>query len=159
MRRKLVVGLGLISAISVVIVVLMATLGTVTPNTLRFEVAKIVLQAGLVSAFGAALSLLTYEYHQETQRAEKLREEKKLRRESRQELLRGVLAHAATAYTDIKRRRRPRNRLIVSRELAIPPETPSERVRVRGGDQYAGPARASAAMIRASRSSLLSPTA
>ena len=106
MRRKLVVGLVLVSVTSVVIVALMAALGTVTPNTLWFEVAKIVLQVGLVSAFGAALSLLTYEYQQEAQRTEKAREDDILRRESQQELLRSVLARAATTYIDVKRARR-----------------------------------------------------
>lgn len=75
MRRKLVVGLSLVSAVSVGIVVLMAIFGGVAVNTLWFEVMKTLLQVGLVSAAGAALSIVTYECQRDAQRAEKLREE------------------------------------------------------------------------------------
>jgi hypothetical protein len=85
----------MLSAASIGVVAVIASLGSVEPDTLWFEIAKTLLQVGVVLAIGALLSLLTSDYQREQQRAE-----------SRQELLRDLLARATTAYNDVKRARR-----------------------------------------------------
>lgn len=50
--------------VSIGVVVLMAWLGKVRPNTLLFEIAQALLQVGLVSAAGIDDNLVLYEYIQ-----------------------------------------------------------------------------------------------
>ena len=69
--------------------------GSIEPDTLWFEIAKTILQVGVVLALGALLSLLTSDYQREQQKAE-----------SRQEVLRDILERATTSYNDVKRARR-----------------------------------------------------
>ena len=95
LRRRLRVGLALLSVASIGGVALVAALGSVEPNTLSFEIAKTILQVGVVLAAGALLSLLTSDYQKDQEKAE-----------SRQELLRNILGRAGVAYNDVKRARR-----------------------------------------------------
>jgi hypothetical protein len=95
MRRRLRIGLAVLSVASIGGVALIAASGSVEPDTLWFEIAKTILQVGVVLALGALLSLLTSDYQREQQRAE-----------SRQEVLRDILGRATTSYNDVKRARR-----------------------------------------------------
>lgn len=95
MRIKIAVGLVLLSLTSLGVVVLIATFGSVEPDTLWFEIAKTLLQVGVVLVLGALLSLMTTEYQRRQQQAD-----------SRRELLSDLLGRAARAYNDVKRARR-----------------------------------------------------
>jgi hypothetical protein len=81
MRKRLLAGLVAASVISLAIFALMAFVGDVKVNTLQYEFAKILLQVGLVSAAGAAASMLGYEFQREGQRIDKDRDEKNRREE------------------------------------------------------------------------------
>jgi excinuclease UvrABC helicase subunit UvrB len=98
-RSVLVRSLVLISLVSLVIVGLLAALRAVDLDTLWDDLAKALLQVGLVSATVALLSWFSYEYQQE-------RRQQEARQEARQEWLRQVLARATVAYNDVKSARR-----------------------------------------------------
>jgi hypothetical protein len=87
------------------------------PNTLEFEVAKALLQLGVVSVIGAIVSLFTFEYQRDRLQRDKDREvmrimhdkERELERvnlEYREELLKSTLAKTMAAYGAIKKARR-----------------------------------------------------
>jgi hypothetical protein len=92
---RLVTGLAVVCLASIVIAVLMASVWDVKPDTLWFEIGKVIAQTGLVTGLGVVASLLTFEYQGVRQQ-----------QQSRQEWLRSVLERADTAYTDVKRARR-----------------------------------------------------
>jgi hypothetical protein len=77
------------------VVVLVLFFRTVTANTLEFEVAKALLQVGVVSIVGAAVSLLTFEYQRERQALE-----------YREGLVKSILDRALIAHSDVKKARR-----------------------------------------------------
>lgn len=94
-RRVLALVLVLVFLVSAFGVVLLAALGAVDLDTLWDDLAKTLLQLGLVSAGVALLSWFSYEYQQEQRR-----------QEARQEWLRQLLARATVAYNDVKSARR-----------------------------------------------------
>ena len=106
MRKWLVAGMVAAFIGSISVFILMLSVGEVKPDTLQFELAKALLQVGLISAIGAALSLLAEEYQGEQRKAEKARDEKRLRQTYRQQLLMATFSQANAAYTDVKRARR-----------------------------------------------------
>ena len=84
---------------------------------LKFEVAKALLQLGVVAVIAAALSILTFEYQRRRQREDKDRElqreqatkQRDLDRktlEYREDLLRSILSEATAAYSRAKKARR-----------------------------------------------------
>jgi hypothetical protein len=94
-----------VAALSIGGAVLMAWLGDVKSNTLPFEIAKGLLQVGSVSAAGATLSLLSFEYQQQRQDEDRARGEEQRREEFRRDLLKATLARATVSYNDVKRSR------------------------------------------------------
>lgn len=78
----------------------------VKPQTLEFEVAKSLLQVGVVAVFGAVISLLVFEYQQERQAAEKTRDVHRKQLEYRESLLLSVLSRTMDAYGRVKKARR-----------------------------------------------------
>jgi hypothetical protein len=105
-RRALLLGLALVFLVSSLCVVLLAALGMVDLDTVWDDLAKTLLQVGLVSAGAALLSLFSYEYQQEQRREEARKEQERRREEARQEWLRQLLARATVAYNDVKSARR-----------------------------------------------------
>lgn len=94
-RKRWYRRLALVLLVSVFGVVLLAALGAVDLDTLGDDLAKTLLQLGLVSVGAAVLSWFSYEYQQE-----------RLRGEARQEWLMQLLARATVAYNDVKGARR-----------------------------------------------------
>jgi hypothetical protein len=90
----LLLGLVTLAVVGIGVALLMWRFG-VKPNTVPFEMSKDLLQVGIVSAAGAILSLLSYDYQQGRRR-----------RENRDDLLKVTLARAAVSYNDVKRARR-----------------------------------------------------
>jgi len=75
-------------------------------NTLKFEVAKAVLQLGVVSVIGVVVSLFTFEYQRARQLADKTRDVERKNLEYREELLKSTLAKTTAAYSAVKKARR-----------------------------------------------------
>lgn len=75
-------------------------------GTLSFEIAKSLLQVGVVAVAGAVISLLTFEYQQERQEAEKARDLERKLIEYREGLLMSTLTAAMKAYARTKKARR-----------------------------------------------------
>jgi hypothetical protein len=111
------------------LIVVVAAVGT-PRNTFQFELAKGLIQVGLVVVLGAALSLLVEQNRREREAAEKERDrdheraEKqgdldRERREYREELIKATLARATASYSAVKRARRlMRARAFVERDGA-----------------------------------------
>ena len=70
------------------------------------EVAKALLQVGVVSVVGAVVSMFVFEYQRERQNADKNRDFRKKSIEYREELLKTVLSRAMDCYSQTKRARR-----------------------------------------------------
>ena len=86
-------------------VVILGLIG-VSPNTVPFEVAKALLQIGLVGAAGATLTALTERYQHEREQADKARDAAERRRQHKQDLLNATLTQATESYHAVKRARR-----------------------------------------------------
>lgn len=126
-RRLWLILLGLFLADVVALVVVAAAVGT-PRNTFQFELAKGLIQVGLVVVLGAALSLLVEENRRQREAAEKKRDEERQeaekerdrerqaaekesdlqreRREYREELIKATLGRATASYSAVKRARR-----------------------------------------------------
>jgi hypothetical protein len=131
MRRALVLALSAAFLVSAGIVLVVAVVGSVQANTLWFEIMKTLLQIGVVSAAGAALSIVSFEYQRDAQRTEKAHADERIRDETRKDWLRGILARAAASYTDVKRARR----LLRGRALTTDAQTQHVVVRAEAYDQ------------------------
>ena len=75
-------------------------------HTLRFEVAKAVIQLGVVSVIGVVVSLFSFEYQRARQWADKTRELDRKNLEYREDLLKSTLARTIAAYSSVKKARR-----------------------------------------------------
>jgi hypothetical protein len=86
-------------------------------NTMKFEVAKALLQLGVIAVIGTVVSLLVAEYQRERQTLDKERERERDTRdkkrelnrkrfEYREELLKSILVRAMAAYSAVKKARR-----------------------------------------------------
>lgn len=84
-------------------------------NTFQFELAKGLLQAGLVVVLGAALSLLIERNRSQRDLDEKLREEDRELREYREEFIKTTLGRATSSYSALKRARRLMRALAIIR--------------------------------------------
>jgi hypothetical protein len=90
-------------------------------NTLKFEIAKAILQLGVVSVIGAIVSLFTFEFQRARQLADKEREIDHKNLEYREDLLKSTLARMTAAYSAVKKARRLlRARAILSRDRPAP---------------------------------------
>lgn len=117
----------LVALFLVSIAILVLFLQSARSNTLKFEVAKALLQLGVVAVVGAVVSLLIAEYQrgrqtldkeQERERdtLDKERELSRKRFEYREDLLKSILIRAMDAYTAVKKARRLlRARAIIKR--------------------------------------------
>lgn len=75
-------------------------------GSLQFEVAKALLQLGVVSVIGAVVSILIFEYQRERQTIDKQRDLDRKSLEYRETLLLSVLSRAMDAYGRAKKARR-----------------------------------------------------
>lgn len=114
-----------------------------SPETLEFEVAKSLLQVGVVAVTGGVISLLVFEYRngrledekqQEVKRQqfEKQRDLERKQVEYRDELLRSTLSQAMNAYSQTKKGRR----LLRSQALEIQDDDTEELVLANRYDAY-----------------------
>jgi hypothetical protein len=108
--------LALFLADAVALVIVVVAVGT-PPSTFQFELAKGLIQLGLVALVGAALSLLVDQNRTSRERAEKERDRdrqaaekeadlQRERREYRMELIKATLGRATASYSAVKRSRR-----------------------------------------------------
>lgn len=98
-------------------------------SSFKLEIAKAILQLGVVSVVGAAVSILVFKYQNERAVAEQDKERHRKNIEYREDLLKGTLARAMASYNSVKKARRLlRARAIVVRDstdyvLAAPYDT------------------------------------
>lgn len=104
--RRLVVLLICFSLGATLIAVAMALSGSVVKDTLWFEIGKLVAQLGLLTGFGAIVTLLVYEFQRDQEEAQLRVADEQRRAEARREWLRSILTRSSTAYTDLKQARR-----------------------------------------------------
>lgn len=119
MNRWLVTGL--VGLFLVTVATLGVFLHDAQANTLRFEIAKALLQLGVVSVIGVVVSLFTFEYQRARQLADQMREVDRKNLEYREELLKSTLAKTTAAYSAVKKARRLlRARAVVSESQSQP---------------------------------------
>jgi hypothetical protein len=75
-------------------------------NTVKFEIARAVLQLGVVSVIGAVVSSFTFDYQQARQSEDRTKELYRKNLEYREELLKSTLAKTVSVYADVKKARR-----------------------------------------------------
>ena len=97
---------GILVLTFVVSVTLLAIMPTPAPGTFSMEIAKALLQLGVVSVIGAVVSLLAFEYQREQQNADKNRDEARKSLEYREDLLKTILSRATVCYSQMKKARR-----------------------------------------------------
>jgi hypothetical protein len=103
--RRLWLALISVAVLSVVVVGVCAAFQA-RVNTLPFEIAKVAMQVGLVTAAGAVLSFLANDYQAQRLREDKAREQERLKGEYQQDLIKTTLARTTEAYNNVKRARR-----------------------------------------------------
>ncbi|MEV4264580.1 hypothetical protein [Kribbella sp. NPDC049584] len=103
--RFLVILLLSLTIAAIVIAVAMAR-RDLDHDTLWYEIGKLVAQAGILTGFGALLSLLIHEFQQDQVQARQRVDEASQRLSSRHEWLRDFAARVTDAYTNLKQARR-----------------------------------------------------
>ena len=104
MRRVIVLVLSALVVVSVSLLLLFFR-GS-ADGTLSFEVAKALLQLGVVAVVGAVVSLLIFEYQRERETIDKDRDRNRKSLEYRETLLLSILSRATDAYGRAKKARR-----------------------------------------------------
>ena len=79
---------------------------TPTAGSIHMEIAKALLQLGVVAVAGTVVSVLVFEYQRERQNQDKTRELDRKGLEYREELLKAVLSRAMACYSQSKKARR-----------------------------------------------------
>ena len=87
-------------------VVAIALMPKPLPSTFEMEVAKSLLQLGVVSVVGVVVSVLVFEYQRARNNTDKQRDIDRKALEYREELLKTVLARAMSNYSQAKKARR-----------------------------------------------------
>ena len=100
---RLITALVLAFCTSVLILVLMPK---PLPSTLEMEIAKALLQLGVVSVAGVVLSILVFEYQRARNNADKQHEVERRALEYREDLLKATLSKAMSCYSQAKKARR-----------------------------------------------------
>lgn len=77
-----------------------------TAGTIHMEIAKALLQLGVVAVAGTVVSVLVFEYQRERHNQDKDREFERKALEYREELLKAVLSRAMACYSQSKKARR-----------------------------------------------------
>jgi hypothetical protein len=88
------------------VVILLLFLREAQVNTIRFEIAKALLQFGVIAVIGAVVSLLMFEYQRVREVLDKERELNRKNFEYREDLLKSILVRAMDAYSAVKKARR-----------------------------------------------------
>ena len=101
----LVLVLVVLTTISIEVAVVMAILAP-DPDTLWFEIGKLVAQAGILTGFGAFITLLVHEFQQDQELSRKRIETERQRLSSRHDWLRDFTMQVSGAYTELKQARR-----------------------------------------------------
>lgn len=103
--RRIVVVLICATVAAIVTAIVMACI-PVGSNTLWYEIGKLVAQAGILSGFGAVITLLTHEYQLEQEQARKRVDALNQRSAARHEWLREFAVRITDAYSETKQARR-----------------------------------------------------
>jgi flagellar biosynthesis protein FliQ len=94
-----------LTIVAIVVAVAMAR-QNLDQDTLWYEIGKLVAQAGILTGFGALVTLLIHEFQQDQEQSRQRVEEASQRLSSRHEWLRDFAARVTGAYTDLKQARR-----------------------------------------------------
>jgi hypothetical protein len=96
-----------LSGLAILLSVAMASWATFgRDNNLWFEIGKLVAQFGILTGFGAIVTVLVNEFQREREAAQKRIDEKALRDRARQDWLRSILQRTVSAYVSVKQERR-----------------------------------------------------
>ena len=143
MRQSLPIVLVSIFVVSVLVLIALYFFAKPANGTFELEIAKAVLQLGVVSVIGAAVAILVFEYQREGQRSDRDREHERERMEAaqdqersrlqyREDLLKSTLAKAMASYNAVKKARR----LLRARAIAIGTGSPEQWVTADAYDTY-----------------------
>ena len=106
MAATLVILLISLTIVAIVIAITMARTNSIEKDTLWYEIGKLVAQAGILTGFGALVTLLVHEFQQDQEESRQRVAETSQRRENRHAWLRDFAASLTDAYGDLKQARR-----------------------------------------------------
>lgn len=102
-RRYVILG---ISILGIAVLLGLTTVWNSKPDTTSFELAKTLMQAGLIGIAGAVITLLTSEYQRNQAEAESRGTINRIAAEYRRDVLKSTLDQATASYLGVKRSRR-----------------------------------------------------
>ncbi len=129
MKPLKVLGLSLSGLFVGSVILLVLFFGNASQGTIEFEVAKALLEIGIVSVTGAVVTALVFEYQHRRREDENERDLYRMQLEYRDKLLLSTLTQAMNAYSQAKRARR----LLRGKAIVIQDEDKEEIVLA---DQY-----------------------